>query len=179
MRGKMQLCKKMSRTKVKGTKFKAASSPENEPDFYSMKPIVVSPHNSSDEEMSHHSGGTHETLTNHAHMMQQRHMADGIVQNYSFDPLPLQYEHMQPMTTAFSNVLSMPSLPYQRNPSYVPAAPPCEVDRIFDEAVDELFLDDGVQDLSEFVQDWDPTANMQAVEDDAQLGFLLEKLLEE
>ena len=36
LRGKPFLCKRMVRTKVKGTKFKAASSPEQEPDFYAM-----------------------------------------------------------------------------------------------------------------------------------------------
>lgn len=36
LRGKVFLCQEMVRTKVKGTKFKAASSPEQEPDFYSM-----------------------------------------------------------------------------------------------------------------------------------------------
>lgn len=36
LRGKPFLCKHMIRTKVKGTKFKAASSPEHEPDFYTM-----------------------------------------------------------------------------------------------------------------------------------------------
>lgn len=36
LRGKPFLCKRMIRTKVKGTKFKAASSPEQEPNFYTM-----------------------------------------------------------------------------------------------------------------------------------------------
>ena len=36
LRGKGFLCKRMLRTKVKGTKFKAASSPDQEPNFYSM-----------------------------------------------------------------------------------------------------------------------------------------------
>ena len=36
LRGKTFLTKKMSRTKIKGTKFKAASSPDQEPDFYNM-----------------------------------------------------------------------------------------------------------------------------------------------
>jgi hypothetical protein len=36
LRGKTFLCKQMIRTKVKGTRFKAASSPEQEPDFYTM-----------------------------------------------------------------------------------------------------------------------------------------------
>jgi hypothetical protein len=36
LRGKQFLCRQMTRTKVKGTRFKAASSPESEPDFYKM-----------------------------------------------------------------------------------------------------------------------------------------------
>lgn len=36
LRSKEFLCNKMIRTKVKGTRFKAASSPDQEPDFYSM-----------------------------------------------------------------------------------------------------------------------------------------------
>lgn len=36
LRGKPFLCKRMTRTKVKGTKFKAASSPDQEPNFYVM-----------------------------------------------------------------------------------------------------------------------------------------------
>lgn len=36
LRGKINLTKRMKRTKIKGTKFKAASSPEQEPDFYTM-----------------------------------------------------------------------------------------------------------------------------------------------
>lgn len=36
LRGKQFLCKQMTRTKVKGTKFKAASSPDQEPNFYVM-----------------------------------------------------------------------------------------------------------------------------------------------
>jgi hypothetical protein len=36
LRGKGGLAKRMKRTKVKGTKFKAASSPEMEPDFYAL-----------------------------------------------------------------------------------------------------------------------------------------------
>jgi hypothetical protein len=36
LRGRFFLTKKMLRTKIKGTKFKASSNPEQEPDFYSM-----------------------------------------------------------------------------------------------------------------------------------------------
>jgi hypothetical protein len=53
------LCKRMIRTKVKGTKFKAASSPEQEPDFYAMPPLV--PSVTSDEDMSHDSDPSQST----------------------------------------------------------------------------------------------------------------------
>jgi hypothetical protein len=43
LRGMPFLCRKMSRVKVKGTGYKAASSPEQEPDFYSMPPVLVTP----------------------------------------------------------------------------------------------------------------------------------------
>ena len=36
LRSRAYLAKKMQRTKIKGTKFKAASNPDQEPDFYSM-----------------------------------------------------------------------------------------------------------------------------------------------
>ena len=43
LRNKAFLTKRMVRTKIKGTKFKAASSPDQEPDFYAMEPVSVSP----------------------------------------------------------------------------------------------------------------------------------------
>lgn len=43
LRGMPFLCRKMSRVKVKGTGYKAASSPEQEPDFYAMPPVIVTP----------------------------------------------------------------------------------------------------------------------------------------
>mmetsp|Transcript_10763 Transcript_10763/g.25649 ORF Transcript_10763/g.25649 Transcript_10763/m.25649 type:complete len:558 (+) Transcript_10763:284-1957(+) len=42
LRGKSFLCKRMQRTKVKGTKFKAASNPDEEPNFCKMKPVPAS-----------------------------------------------------------------------------------------------------------------------------------------
>lgn len=40
LRGKRQLCSRMIRMRIKGTRTKAASDPESEPDFYAMPPIV-------------------------------------------------------------------------------------------------------------------------------------------
>jgi hypothetical protein len=41
MRGKLFLANRIKRSKVKGTKIKAVTSPETEPDFYSMPSVVV------------------------------------------------------------------------------------------------------------------------------------------
>jgi len=58
LRGRANLCKRMVRTKVKGTKFKAASSPEEEPNFYNMPPVIVTPHSSDcDNSEDGHSAG--------------------------------------------------------------------------------------------------------------------------
>jgi len=43
LRGKPFLTRNIVRTKVKGTKIRAASSPEDEPDFYSMPPLPILP----------------------------------------------------------------------------------------------------------------------------------------
>jgi hypothetical protein len=46
LKAKPFLSKQMKRTKVKGIGFKAASSPETEPDFYNMPPVLVTPSSS-------------------------------------------------------------------------------------------------------------------------------------
>ncbi len=40
LRGKRQLCTRMIRMRIKGTRTKAASDPESEPNFYDMPPVV-------------------------------------------------------------------------------------------------------------------------------------------
>lgn len=168
LRGKEFLCNQMTRTKVKGTRFKAASSPEQEPDFYQMPPVVVSPH-TSDEEQSN---------------------------SYDYEPIeatigkpaPCHSYESQPLPFAQMPRMDAPPLYYSQS---FPAVPPIsfhaaysDADKILDEAVDELFLHQGeVDSLSEFVHDWDPSFDQSScmgptIEDDTQLGYLLEKLLE-
>ena len=71
LRNKPFLCQAMVRTKVKGTRYKAASSPEQEPNFYAMQPVGKVPTTSSttstvsmvvsdDSSSSHHSSETEE-----------------------------------------------------------------------------------------------------------------------
>jgi hypothetical protein len=132
LRGKEFLCKRMVRIKVKGTKFKAASSPECEPDFYTMPPVIVTPVQSSEDEMSFDS----------SYVQQQ--------QQYTAPCVPSMFQQQ---------------------------APPA--DSILDEAVDELFLQQDFAEednLADFCNDW---AFGNVLNDDAQLGFMLDKLLED
>ena len=144
LRGKTFLCKRMTRTKVKGTRFKAASSPEQEPDFYSMAPVVVTPPNSSDEEMSH-------DTTLHASAVYPLEAAASsymVNQSLSLEPYPIDYQ------------------------TYA-------ADPVLDEAVDELILGEDVdRNVVEFVQDWDPTFAA-SLDNDIQLGFLLDRILDD
>lgn len=132
------------RTKVKGTKFKAASSPDGEPDFYTMPPVSyqhVTPHNS-DEEMS---AGSYQ------HQFVQRTILpdpSGYVQ-----PLSVQYNGTMVAQSDFD----------------------AEADRVLDEAVNDLFMD-MTSDSLDFSPEFDPSFN---IEDDTQLGYMLEKLLED
>jgi len=183
LRGKEFLCKKMTRTKVKGTKFKAASSPEQEPDFYQMPPVAtVTPHHSSDEEMSFDSNRG----------LEQQSQPTSAFSYFPSLNAPTSAPEPQPF-------YSQPSLGFSVSPiatSASASAPtvassllpgmnmlPMDANRVLDEAVDELFLSDvraGDDNLADFVQDWDPSNNFQSVlEDDAQLGFMLDKLLED
>jgi len=87
---------------------------------------------------------------------------------------------MQPQMNSFE------PLPYEYRPFAAPVQPAASYacDRVLDEAVEELFMDipsDSVDPLDDFVSDWVPTDNpfAQSLENDAALGFMLEKLLEE
>jgi hypothetical protein len=203
LRGKTFLCKQMSRTKVKGTRFKAASSPEQEPDFYTMvrlclrdsnrkvdcivlesvltlciilsslqNPVVlISPSNSSDEEMSHESERSAETNSLYP---------QGVTSVY--EPLPIQYSNivssqappLPQLSSSYQPITAMSSFPF------VDPMALTNADRVLDEAVAELFLHESAEsdNLDEFVHDWDPNFNF-VLRDDAQLGFMLEKLMED
>ena len=99
------------------------------------------------------------------------------------DPLPIQYPSA-PAPVPFPYVLG--SLDTSSQPQAVfnqavapPAQPLVESDYILDEAVDELFLNEAGLDsyMSDFVSDWEPA--LDTADSDAQLGFLLDKILAE
>lgn len=212
----------MVRTKVKGTKFKAASSPDQEPDFYSMPPVVVTPHHS-DEELSYDShrppvvaasapsaavAAAPECYAQQQQpMQQQQHF-------YQQQQPPVEHQQQQPMTLSYSlpqsvfannnngqltfsplqSVVPPPlqvaqpqslAQPHQLPSSFAAGGGfiPFNADRVLDEAVDELFLNEAGNDqdnLADFVNDWDPSNSFgEVLNDDAQLGFMLDKLLED
>lgn len=164
LRGKEFLCKSMVRIKVKGTKFKAASSPEQEPDFYRMPPVsFVTPNHSSDEEASYDSS-----------------MRGSVSMTNTYGTQHMCYSSQAPMPAA--SVYSQS--PVAMSSNFVPT--PLQADSILDEAVDELFMGDvGSEDnLADFVNDWDTTNAFgnsfgAILSDDIQLGYMLEKLLED
>lgn len=187
LRNREYLCKRMTRTKVKGTKFKAASSPDSEPDFYTMPPVaavanqVVTPHHSSDEEMSFDSSSAA------ARRYGRPEPTSGVVPYPSFGP---QYSQGPPplSTLSFaaagaSNVVTSSSAS-SGSSSSSSSGSLSSSDFALDSAVDELLLNE-IGNEDDFLSDlatWDASAfgGEAGVEmEDVQLGFMLEKLLED
>jgi hypothetical protein len=184
----------MTRTKVKGTKFKAASSPEQEPDFYTMPPVTITPINTSDEEMSHDDGSSsHPSSSAMGSSMPQQYSVQ-IQQQQSFEPLPIQFLQNPQMSMPIQPPMMMMPPLSSSSSSYAAASPApvffswpstAETDQVLDEAVDELFLSESTMGaaadvFNDFVHDWDPNSDFaQTLENDKQLGYMLEKLLED
>lgn len=108
-----------------------------------------------------------------------------------FEVNPAYEQQQQPMQPPAA-AASYEPLPYEYQPAFAAAVPQyannnaCE-DRVLDEAVEELFMDmmpnssASADPFEDFVNDWVPQdATFSAtLENDAALGFMLEKLLEE
>lgn len=234
LRGRGGLAKTMQRTKVKGTRYKAASNPEAEPDFYKMPPVSHLPAQVSDESSTDDSFGdvttedVHSVTTN----MERKnsasaffHPADDFepiafrVNNnvQSLSPLPflqgIRREQPNavgqwPILMGLSQTLSATtagrptaaggpsfSFPLTNGGGYTglnavapsgvfvqqqPAAPSqvTATDQVFDAAVDELFSSsDPVEDILSLDDLWNPTSG--SVQNDEQLGYLLDSFLQE
>lgn len=223
LRGKDYLLKRIVRTKVKGTKFKAASSPEQEPDFYSMPPVttaIVTPNGSEwDNSEDESRGGTPETTavasdsTTRSHLSYQEaaFAPPGTYGGHEYQPqsrYPCQAFYpeedaytVQPHEAPLSPIvksygpqrygtigapmgcapplhMTFPTTTSTPLPTAVPSA---LSQGFYDEAVEEIFLEDSfaANEIMEFVSAWDPTLLEEAdVNDDIQLGNLLDKFLE-
>ena len=205
LRGKPFLCKKMIRTKVKGTGFKAASSPDQEPDFYKMPPVTVTPPCSGVEEDPLETSN-HTNLTNQSPPWFPTQSNSHVPTSIQFDIGPaaaatgvaasrtpsMQLSSVQPFQP-FAGVGVMRSMQFGPGPP----TPPVDTtgDPILDEVVQDLFLDDVGKDdvVLDFMETWNvgepqppiqttttPTSDGLAdidVEDDMKLGSLLERFM--
>jgi hypothetical protein len=174
LRGKPFLCKQMIRIKVKGTGYKAASNPDNEPDFYALPPVIPV---HSDCEMS--VGSDQSPLPMYPAFSQPvRLTTEGSSANNFAAVLPQRYASMP----GYCEPLAAP-VPYVT--SNTVASLPSDATLVLDDALDELFFDqgsEGEQDtLIEFCSDWDPSFSDKfdfSLNTDWELGNMLEKLLE-
>jgi hypothetical protein len=125
--------------------------------------------------MSHESERTNETFSLYP---------QGVTSVY--EPLPIQYSNivssqappMPQLSSSYQPITAMSSFPF------VDPMALTNADRVLDEAVAELFLHEPAESdsLDEFVHDWDPNFNFNfgmVLRDDAQLGYMLEKLMED
>lgn len=173
LRTKLHLCKRMSRTKIKGTKFKAASSPQNEPDFYSIAPVNVTPTNSVD-------GSGWDGVQAARSMLRRKTVSE---EPSLSDGLLSAWMNIEPVPVYVSSPRAMPSMePYPLivEPTFS-SSKNMAADSILDEAVDELFSRDPMmEDTQDLDSIWDSAAfGQDVIRDDTQLGFLLERLMED
>lgn len=169
----MFLCKQMSRTKVKGTGYKAASSPDQEPDFWSMPPVnPITPSHSEDDES---------LADSTVHSAQPQDVPSNVL---AFSPIssqpaiPREFEAPRTEEESVSQDMVIEPLPLYSSSSDSDS-------EVLDEVVDDLFLHAPAEendDIMDFVKTWNPIDSFDAAEeivDDLQLGVLLEKILAE
>jgi HSF-type DNA-binding len=164
LRWRVFLCKHMIRTKVKGTRFKAASNPEHEPDFYTMPTVAPLGSDSTQCNMSRASSSS--------------------TDSYAPAPIPLQSCSLEKIPF----VGSTPEMKLLSNSLSQFLASSCKADPLPMSLVDvvvksEDFLDsEDLDTLDNLSLDWDESfdsAFEMSLKDDIQLGFMLDKLLED
>ena len=154
----------MIRTKVKGTRFKAASSPENEPDFYSM-PIVLplTPEMSSCDDSQNAvtapSSGSALSTT----------VVPFLSTSFSQDFCP----SMQPVVSSLNEFLTMQ---FQNNAL---VNNPATENHVTSNDCNDCDYQDDLDDFSIEWSDEFDAAFENSLNDDVQLSAMLEKLLED
>jgi len=197
LRGKPYLCSKMTRVKVKGTGFKAASSPDQEPDFYTMPPVLVTPPDSgaSDEgSVDEEEIQTVEEILRSPQPMYDSNWNRSIeyspsanyIRDYqspisSFDDagnfnsmMPMSPNGMRAIQTSlqFDDTFLTTSIITNEDQEILG-------DMVMNEAIDELFVGDAMrhdETLEDFVETWaSATAHcdLDGLESDLQLGNFL------
>lgn len=202
LRGKPFLCEQMTRTKVKGTGFKAASSPQSEPDFWRMPPVnTVTPCHTSDDDSSSEYSGSY-TSSSSSHCQQQAvkpcvalshpgaltfvPVDSTIPASFSFT-VPAEPEEEAVTQAAASRSFAALEPDFQvSNPGTTSLSTASDTtSESLDEVVDDLFINEPPAEsdcILDFVNDW--CTEQEAfygdleIEDDEQLGRLLEQMLE-
>jgi hypothetical protein len=102
LRGKPLLCRKMSRTRIKGYWVRQSSSPETEPDFYQLLPVGgggdSSPDATGSSVQQHYpatAGDNNNLIINNNNMETEEPAAEA---NIDYDPLPLSAAFPAPWT---------------------------------------------------------------------------------
>ena len=172
--------------------FPAASSPDQEPNFYAMPPVVVTPHNSdcdnSDDGTLH--GSYYKTTSSNKTIEQQTFEPPYYLESSSLEQptevarCPIECNRLAMQT--FGDIPSPPRLTEQYVSSPIvasaPSIPSASSADFMEQAVDELFLEDSqsATDVMDFVSSWDNEfEGMGPVTNDLELGNLLDKILEE
>jgi HSF-type DNA-binding len=180
LRGKQFLCKNMTRTKVKGTGFKAASSPNSEPDFWRMPPVnAVTPYHSSDDDEDSETSGYTSSSNSHIPQQQQAKPYEAPSKpGFTFSPMTPAHSIPNSFSFAVPNMqASNPDIP----PPSTASSTSLES---LDEVVEDLFIKqsptENDETILDFVRDWcEQETFFDDIEDDDQLGRLLERMLEE
>jgi hypothetical protein len=183
LRGKVFLAKKMSRTKIKGTKFKAASSPDQEPDFYAMNPVAVTPPVSDESSVEDNRSPRRmdplaPEMAQPINVPLQSPVMSASLQTPSMssvDPLdPFVFE--LPQQTQAPAPVQVGLFDWQQA---APSPSPTSTDdNAFDAAIDEIF-EENEQNFEDFSNIFDPDMQVpEKIEDDQQLGNILEQLLQ-
>jgi HSF-type DNA-binding len=180
LRGKPFLCKQMVRIKVKGTRYKAASNPEQEPDFYSLPPITPG---HSDCEMSIGSDQSPVSAAPIYAPPAPPSMEPLSISYHSVVLQPQQYTSMAGYCQPFAA-----PVPYVMSNSVASIPPDATTGTgasvVLDDAVDELFFNQGSEEqdtLIDFCSDWDPSFEDTvdfSLNNNWELGIMLEKLLD-
>jgi hypothetical protein len=193
LRGKPFLTKHMVRTKVKGTGFKGASSPDQEPDLYSMPPVaIVTPQVSSheDSQESNSDDASNATFSVGASQVQPPlpygsklccspgtpdYPPNTIVTSNSFSDSDA-FVHFRPMSPIDDDFNTL----YQP----VPETAPTSQDPLLDDSKDILSWTEAPQAsmMLDFAQAWNNVDDSEiqieeAIESDELLGCLLERFL--
>jgi HSF-type DNA-binding len=179
LRGKPFLCQHMTRTKIKGTGFKAASSPNSEPDFWRMPPVnAVTPCHSSDDEDGNSEISGYTSSSNSLIPQQQPARPCKAPSKSGFPFSTGTTAHSIPNSFSFAVPNIQASNPDIPPPSTASSTSLESLDEVLDDLFIKASLSENDETILDFVRDWctEQETFLHDIEDDDQLGHLLESI---